>query len=269
MNRRLKSVLVVVGAIGFSTLAINASDVLRGLDGNLVGLVNQSGGICGDSAVILQLGDHALCVDTYEASPAPSCVVNDPQNEIDTLRNLTDVTCTSQSAAGVTPWRFVSVTQAQQLCARSGKRLPSNEEWYKAVLGMSDVSQCAIGLTEDDVQLTGASECETPSGIHDMVGNVWEWVDGQVIDGQYENRDLPSSGYVSLVDTNGVVLETAALPAAEYGEDYAWTSDNGVRGILRGGFYGSQADAGLFTLNAAVDLNFKTAGVGFRCVQDI
>lgn len=269
MNRRLKGALVVLGAIVCSTLAINATDVIQGIDGNLVGLVSESGGVCGKNAVILQLGGRALCIDTYEASAGKDCPVASIKNEIDTLNNLSTTDCQTASVPEVEPWRYVSLAQAQQLCARSGKRLPTNEEWYKAVLGMSEVTQCAIGIQNDGLQLTGASSCTTPSGVHDMVGNVWEWIDAEVVAGQYNNRALPESGYIALVDSNGVILETTEQPSAEYGEDYAWVNSVGVRGMIRGGFYGSRTDAGLFTLNAAVDLDFKTAGVGFRCVKDI
>jgi formylglycine-generating enzyme required for sulfatase activity len=102
-----------------------------------------------------------------------------------------------------------------------------------------------------------------------MVGNVWEWIDGQVQDGTYEERSLPESGFVSLVDSSGVVVSTAVSPVAEFGEDYAWTDSAGVKGIIRGGFYGSGSDAGIFAQNLSVPLDFKTTGVGFRCVKDL
>jgi formylglycine-generating enzyme required for sulfatase activity len=102
-----------------------------------------------------------------------------------------------------------------------------------------------------------------------MVGNVWEWIDGQVTDGVYENRTLPQSGYVALVDTNGVVVETKAEASAEFGDDYAQTDSKGLRGIIRGGFYKSGSDAGVFAQNLSVPLDFKAIGVGFRCIKDL
>jgi formylglycine-generating enzyme required for sulfatase activity len=102
-----------------------------------------------------------------------------------------------------------------------------------------------------------------------MVGNVWEWVDGQVTEGVYDGRTLPQSGYVTLVDTNGVVAETANKASAEFGEDYALTDSKGLRGMIRGGFYKSGNDAGIFAQNLSVPLDFKATGVGFRCVKDV
>ena len=102
-----------------------------------------------------------------------------------------------------------------------------------------------------------------------MVGNVWEWVDGEVQNGSYNERQLPPSGYVSLVDSNGIVIETEPLGSLEYGKDYALTNQTGIFGVIRGGFYGSGEDAGLFAQNLSVPLDLKAVGVGFRCVRDI
>ena len=181
---------------------------------------------------------------------------------------MSEGSCAAVSQEGVEPWRFVTLAQAQQLCARSGKRLPNNDEWYKAVVSMGDTSSCAIETGRGGPEQTG-SACATPSGIHDMVGNVWEWIDAEVHEGQYNNRDMPQSGYVRMVDTDGVVIETSEEPSLEYGEDYALTNDQGVRGMIRGGFWGSGSDAGLFALNASVPLDIKTTGIGFRCVRSI
>lgn len=268
MSTWIKSTVVVVGAILFTTLAINASDVFRGLEGNLLGLAIDSTGPCGTGSVLMQLSSGALCVDIYEASPGQVCDVSNPKNEVDTQVNIKNDACIAVSKQGVSPWRFVSMTQAQQLCARAGKRLFTNEEWYQTVLGLTEIEKCVID-TDGSPEETGVSSCVTPAGVHDMVGNVWEWVTGEVSNGEYKGLTLPTSGYVSLVSSEGMVLETSNTPQTDYGDDYAWIDDSGVRGMLRGGFYGSGTDAGVFTLNASVPLNFKTNGVGFRCVKDL
>ena len=191
------------------------------------------------------------------------------QSQVETQENANVLTCQPESKPNAMPWRFVSLTQAQQFCARAGKRLPTNDEWYKAVSGTVDVSMCATNTGGSPVT-TGSASCMTPSGIHDMVGNVWEWIDETITEGSYDSRTLPVSGYVALVDAKGVVVETQPdTPNIEFGEDYAWVDAEGVRGILRGGFYGSGDDAGMFAQNLSVPLDFRSAGVGFRCVKDI
>lgn len=263
-----KLIIVIIGAIAVSALGIQAADTLRGLDTNLSGMVGSSTGPCNDGEKYLLFGDRALCVDIYEASAALTCPHQVPANQFDTQQNFNETSCVSQSQPGVTPWRYISLTQAQQMCARTAKRLPNNDEWYKVASGIADQSACVTHRTAGP-QPTGAAGCLTPSGIHDVVGNVWEWVDGQVVNGVYADRNVPNSGYVALVDQNGVVIETAPEAKAEFNEDYAWTRSDGAYGIIRGGFYGSETDAGIFSQNLATALDTKTAGIGFRCVRSI
>ena len=63
MKKLRTSFMVGVGAVLLSTLAIQASDSLRGIDTRLTGLVSDSSGPCGEGAVQVLLGSHALCVD--------------------------------------------------------------------------------------------------------------------------------------------------------------------------------------------------------------
>lgn len=269
MNKLHKSIFVGLGAVVLSTVAIQASDVLRGIEGNLAGLAIEGTEVCDKGSVQVLFGSYGLCVDKFEASANNACPHTAPDSPVQTQENANETLCVPESKQDAMPWRFISLTQAQQFCGRVGKRLPTNEEWYKTISGFIDQSSCAVATGASQPSLSGTSACVTASGIHDMVGNVWEWIDGEVIDGTYNSRALPKSGFVSLVDTNGVVVETAESGLAEFGNDYAQTDANGVRGILRGGFYGSKEDGGIFAQNLSVPLDFRSTGVGFRCVKDI
>lgn len=264
----LKSALVGVAAVVVSTLGIQASDELSGMSGRLSGLVLDSQIGCSANETLLLFGTHSLCLDTYEVSPGDECPIAEINGEVDTQVNVASVKCLPASQPQVLPWRYVTYTNAQQLCARAGKRLPTNDEWYKVALGQLDTEACFVG-SDGSLQPTGNTNCVTSTGVHDVVGNVWEWVSDTTENGQFEERELPPSGYVSLVDAQGVVLKTEAAPDANFGEDYAWISDTGVQGIIRGGFYGSGSDGGIFSQNLAVPLNFSAVGVGFRCVRDL
>lgn len=269
MSALKKLAIVCTGAIALSVLGLQAGDALRGIETGLTGMVADSVGVCGTGAVQFLLGSHALCIDQYEASPGGGCPYQSPGNQLHTQDNLNESDCVPESQPEVVPWRFVSLTQAQQLCARVGKRLPTSAEWYRFSNGMSDQSACVLDNKTNPALTGSAPTCSTPAGIYDVVGNVWEWVDGQVRNGEYDSRSLPPDGYVSLVDADGMVIETTNDPQAEFGNDYAWTNQDGTFGIIRGGFYGSQDDGGIFAQNLAVPFDFKTAGVGFRCVRDI
>lgn len=269
MNKLTKSVFVGLGAVVLSTVAIQASDVVRGISGNLAGLAIESQNICGEGATLVLLGSQSLCVDTYEASPSDACPHQVIDSQTKTQENANSAECIATSKKEAIPWSFVSQTQAQQFCGKVGKRLPSNEEWYKIANGFTNESSCVINSGLSSPSETGTKECVTPLGVYDIVGNVWEWIDAEVSGGIYNNRTVPASGYVSAVDTNGITSETKNIASEEFGADYAQTSSEGVKGIIRGGFYGSKSDAGIFAQNLAVPLDFKSVGVGFRCVKTV
>lgn len=268
MSTRYKGFVVIVAASLLSTLGIYASDALHGVDTQLTGLVSEFSGPCGPQATKLLLGSHTLCVDVYEASAGANCPHQSPNSLSHTQANLNEASCQPASQAQALPWRFVSLTQAQQLCARAGKRLPTNDEWYAFASGLTDRSACVVSAGNSPAK-TGTAGCVTSAGVHDVVGNVWEWVDAEVVDGTYNDRAVPASGYVSHVDSRGVVLHTTSSPQTEFGADYAWTKRDGVFGMIRGGFYGSGDDAGIFAQNLSVPFDFKTSGVGFRCVRSL
>lgn len=267
MKNTLKVGVVLLAATILSTLAIKASDYLDGRTSSLLGLVNESTNLCGAGAVQLNLAVGSLCVDQYEASPSSDCPALVVDSALTTQTNLNNPDCSGLSVSGAEPWRFVSLTQAKQLCARSGKRLPTAAEWYAVAVALPDLSKCVLDAVAPAP--TGKSACTTSTHIFDLVGNVWEWVDEEVREGKWNERALPSTGYVGLVDQAGIVIETADVPIAEYGADYAKTDAVGIYGMIRGGFYGSKSDGGLFAQNLAVPLDLKTDGVGFRCVRGI
>ena len=92
------------------------------------------------------------------------------------------------SGAPRMPATGITHEQARAYCVSLGKRLPTSEEWVAACLGEKgdifsygkryDPSLGRTGLAWD----AGATEVGMGApnvyGVKDMVGNVWEWVDG-------------------------------------------------------------------------------------------
>jgi formylglycine-generating enzyme required for sulfatase activity len=264
-GKLLKGTLVVVGAITISALGLLASDGLRGVNNNLVALTG-AGGLCPDGMIATKREGNTLCVDRYEASTASACPHKDPKSIVETEANLSNANCFAESVPNATPWRFVSLPQAQRLCANAGKRLPKSSEWYQLALG---TKPDACITDQGSPALTGTSDCISASGVYDMVGNMWEWVDEQVNGNTFDGRPLPGEGYVTAVDASGVAVTTADATDDLYGDDYFWSKTDGVFGMIRGGYYGSKSDAGLYAINVSIPTSFASPGIGFRCVKDL
>lgn len=266
-GKLLKGGLTVLVASLLSTLGIFASDALQGIDSGLKNLANvHTAGTCPQGMVPMKGRESVLCVDVYEASAAASCPNAHPQNILESEKNANTKECYAASVPAVTPWTFVSLPQAQRMCAGAGKRLPTGEEWYQIALG-TDPASCVVSASGP--QNSGTDGCLSSVGVHDAIGNVWEWVDETVEGNEWNGRALPETGYVASVDASGIAITADAVPQELYGSDYFWSKQEGVFGMLRGGFFGSENDAGLYTVNASVPTDFASQGVGFRCVEDV
>lgn len=92
---------------------------------------------------------------------------------------------------GAQPVRRVSWKKARALCRKQGKRLCTVPEWEHACRGPGGLSY-PYGPTHDpeacrtdldwgaEPAASGASTtCVSGYGVWDMVGNLWEWTDGE------------------------------------------------------------------------------------------
>ena len=87
------------------------------------------------------------------------------------------------------PMNCVDWTQSASFCGAYGHRLPSEEEWEWSARGGARGTTYPWGNAEPDAQLcwsgvalrsgtcaTGSLPAgDSPLGIHDLAGNVWEW----------------------------------------------------------------------------------------------
>lgn len=279
IGKILKWVVTVVSVVILTSLSIDAADHLDNFSDSLLGsAVNSilpSEPRCPLNMVLVADATHEFCIDMYEASVGEDCIYEDPQNQDQTRQNLDMVECLPVSVEGEKPWRFISQNQAVLACAKAGKRLPTNTEWYTASLGTPDVDRpgrddCNVknNWKADKLGETGTGiECVSTYGVYDMIGNVWEWVNETTNGGKYNGRTLPESGFVSSVDESGVPTEATSTRDSNYYDDRFWADHSAVTGIFRGGYWDSQTDGGIYSVHAQVPPSFVGTGVGFRCVK--
>lgn len=265
-------------AVILVTVGIDASDHYDNFSESIVGRLwfGEDSGPCPAEMVFVANEKGGFCIDRYEASAGDDCPYREPVNQGDSRVNLDHNKCKPVSVVNALPWRYISQSQAAVACAKSGKRLATATEWYQASLGTPDMSKswqaddCQVdrnwsmqpGRTGDGVN------CVSAFGAYDMIGNVWEWVSGEIAEGRYNSRELPADGYVVSVDSSGLPVETSPEAADEnYNEDYLWIKKSDVRGIARGGYWDNQEKAGFYSLYLVSSPSFAGTGVGFRCVK--
>lgn len=271
----LKGTLVVLFATGLTTLAIFASDAMEGdVRAGQASVSGAAASRCPSAMTFVNAPEGGFCIDMYEASAGAGCPRVDPSNAFETQENINVSGCMPEVRQSARPWTNVPAHQAAELCARAGKRLPTNDEWYRAALGTPDAfgvdAPCVLGRRGiERAEGTGSSaSCRSSAGAYDMIGNVWEWIDADVRSGVYDGVELPESGYVSGVDADGVPTATAEAGDAAYGEDYLFVEKEGVRSMFRGGFWSLEEKGGIYAVNATVPGSFTGVAVGFRCVKE-
>ena len=267
-----KEIIVVVMAVVLTTLGIKAADNFAG---NKQTNENDKN-FCPEGMVLVPFAKGDFCIDKYEASAGKSCSYLEPDSQAETRKNLDDPDCFPVSVSGNFPWRNISQDQARRACAKVGKRLASNQEWLQAALGTPDLSSgwdiidCQVDNNWDNQPgATGSGEnCVSSFGAYDMIGNVWEWVEGTALDGTFDGKKLPETGFVNSTDGQGVPGDTVLNEAnKDYNSDYFWLKKKGLRGMVRGGYWNNKSKAGVYSLYAVTPPSSVEPGIGFRCVK--
>jgi formylglycine-generating enzyme required for sulfatase activity len=159
------------------------------------------------------------------------------------------------------PVTGIDAMQAADFCRWLGRRLPTHAEWLHAATqggrttwpwGNEPDPTSEYANLLDDSDSTAAQPVEgqtwavgsrplgaTPEGIHDLIGNVWEWTATP-----WEKPDLVGATW------DGIAAHAPA------------------RLIMEGGSYQTTI-SGLGTEDRPIDasVSFRTADLGFRCVE--
>ncbi len=265
LKHGVRGVIVLAGVIALTSFSIDATDTFRDSNTLLSQLASQrdSNG-CSAGTVEITAGETQFCIDVFENSFAENCPYPEPRSIEEAKVNADSRGCQSVSAEKKNVASFVTYQFAETMCAKRGARLPTASEWHEAAIGTPDTAECNTNGTRSR---SGAfSSCVSLYGVHDMIGNVWEWVAGAVQDGVYESTTLAKEGYVNAVDTRGLPTESASEPNTQFNNDYVWSAPSGSFALMRGGFYGSEEDAGLYSVHAKVSPSYGSEATGFRCV---
>lgn len=269
MIKIFERTIIVIVVIGITAYVVQAT-------GKYIDKNSENGEVdgCSVGMVFVPSSDGGFCIDKYEASASDDCPYDNPDVQDKTAANLNDGKCMASSESGKYPWRYLSRSQAAVACSKAGKRLPTNKEWYLASLGTPDANRdggddCQITNNwEEQPGKTGSAlNCKSGIGANDMVGNVWEWVDGEVKNGYYGEEKLPLEGYIVEIDSGGMPTEVSDNPDVNHNQDYLWIKDVGSRGIARGGYWNSKEKAGFYSVYIVSVPSYAGKGIGFRCVK--
>jgi len=226
-----------------------------------------------------------VCIDAYEAHlvvrGAAGAFEPHPHYE----RPAEGVIYEARSGPGVKPQAYVSRIESAAACESAGKRLCTVTEWYRSCRGRGDTlypygpkyesGRCNVGrphllsifyganpnnwsyklhfnnpkLNQEPGFLLNAGErggCVSDYGVHDMVGNLHEWVADRV------DHTLPKK----IPLTNGIrnALERST-----------------GKGVFLGGFFSTRDEhgPGCTFVTTAHEAAYHDYSTGFRCCKDL
>lgn len=290
MRLRMMTAVLAVGFVMNAASAAKASPAMVAFDATtassvpaVVTIRPAPGTACGPDAVVA----GTVCLDKYEASvwrvPDPTTTNAALVRKIQLGRaSRADLTAGGATQLGTTvdyvpcsdngqncandiyamslpaeiPSSRITWFQAQEACANSGKRLPTNAEWQTGANGTPDpgpdngTTDCnsATGL----VARTGSrSGCVSARGAFDMSGNLAEWV----ADWAPLSTQCPGWGGFS---DDAMCLSGASEAAS------------GPGALVRGGgfsFAFGGTSAGPLAINGSLQPSGGSVFIGFRCVR--
>ena len=218
---------------------------------------------------------------------------------------------TPVSKKGIIPWANLTFTAASAACTAKGTgfRLHRNREWSNIALWCHKMDLLPSGNTASGVDGTGVAATPDATcsgrtltgsgpvswnhnlrdgGITDLVGNVFEMVDGlQLVNGTLwindANNNLINTGIAPTFGTSGgaySLLRTDAslvndcIPATGSGQAYKggdgfWFTGSGTMVLYRGGDWANGSLGGLFAFYVSAAASGAVTYFGFRLAKDL
>jgi formylglycine-generating enzyme required for sulfatase activity len=162
------------------------------------------------------------------------------------------------SIPDVIPSNNITWFQAAAACRNSGKELLPNGVWQSAAFGTPDPGDAGDGVTTCNTVTAGpvptgsTGDCVSDIGAHDLVGNVWEWVENWI----QNNQDVDDTSFTSPEFGSDAVAQV----------DDAFDRSIGFpTALLRGGDFSQAIGTGVFALLATDGPASASRFFGFRC----
>lgn len=206
-----------------------------------------------DERPVHAVSGSAFTMDRYEVTNQrySECVQSGACSPPALLSSFTRPSYFSERQFADFPVVHVSWGQAASFCAWAGGRLPTEAEWERAARGTADSRTFPWGETAPDCSKANFAGCvgdtdrvgrrpagQSPYGVFDMAGNVWEWT-----------ADWYEAGYYGRSPEND--------PAGP---------DSGHLKVMRGGCWVSGTSSLRSTCRKAELPGLWAPNVGFRCV---
>ena len=248
-----------------------AYDTTKDTDGNIPREITASDGapmvlvpsgefIMGSSAASDERPAHRVSLDSYyiDKFEVTNARYAKYMEAVTTQQSPHQWSAVKLNEDGDRPVIGVSWADAEAYCRWTGKRLPTEAEWEKAARG-TDARKYPWGDEEPREGIANFGRCcgwsgfgllakvgtnqagQSPYGVHDMAGNVWEWV-ADWYDSQYYKTSA---------------AQNPKGPGA--GRDK----------VIRGGSWSNRGGDVRATIRDKVPPTYRNYSIGFRCVSSV